>query len=66
MDKHHWIELFHFHLVGQKKSVDFLGETVVEHKKHINCFVLLHVFLLKELSLDYLAKESKHKMQSFG
>lgn len=34
----------------KKKSVDFLGETIVEHKKHINCFVVLHAFLLKELS----------------
>lgn len=35
----------------KKISMDFLGETVVEYKKHITCFVLLYVFLLKELSL---------------
>lgn len=35
----------------KKISMDFLGETVVEYKEHITCFVLLYVFLLKELSL---------------
>lgn len=30
--------------------MDSLGEIVVEHKKHVNCSVLLQMFLSKELS----------------
>lgn len=49
----------------KKKLVDFLGKDAVEYKKLITCFVLLYVFLLRELSLRLFGQRKQAYNKKF-